>query len=86
MDYIEDRHEYYNVYISKCTQCKHFNFDKLKCPAYPNGIPVKYLDGSQVHDKRESRPKRGVRLPKRIQLTSFRFCITPSHFFGYPFP
>ena len=30
MDYIEDRHEYYNVYISKCTQCKHFNFDKLK--------------------------------------------------------
>lgn len=45
MDYIEDRHEYYNVYISKCTQCKHFNFDKLKCPAYPNGIPVKYLDG-----------------------------------------
>ena len=57
MDYIEDRHEYYNVYISKCTQCKHFNFDKLKCPAYPNGIPVKYLDGSQVHDKRESDQK-----------------------------
>lgn len=85
MDYIEDRHEYYNVYISKCTQCKHFNFDKLKCPAYPNGIPVKYLDGSQVHDKKKA-TKKGVRLPKRIQLTSFRFCITPSHFFGYPFP
>ena len=49
MDYIEDRHEYYNVYISK--------FDKLKCPAYPNGIPVKYLDGSQVHDKKESDQK-----------------------------
>ena len=49
MDYIEDRHEYYNVYISKCTQCKHFNFDRLKCPAYPNG--------SQVHDKRESDQK-----------------------------
>ena len=78
MDYIEDRHEYYNVYISKCTQCKHFNFDKLKCPAYPNGIPVKYLDGSQVHDKKES--------DQKGELTSFRFCITPSHFFGYPFP
>ena len=43
--------------INNNTQCKHFNFDKLKCPAYPNGIPVKYLDGSQVHDKRESDQK-----------------------------
>lgn len=52
MDKIDDRHEYYKVYTSKCTLCKHFIFDKLKCPAYPNGIPVRYLDGSRAHDKK----------------------------------
>lgn len=26
-------------------------------PGIPNGIPVKYLDGSQVHDKKESDQK-----------------------------
>lgn len=52
MKHIEDRHEYYNVYISKCTQCKHFNFDKLNCPAYPKGIPIRFLDGSHIHDKK----------------------------------
>lgn len=44
------------IYLS-VHNARHFNFDKLKCPAYPNGIPVKYLDGSQVHDKKESDQK-----------------------------
>lgn len=43
---IDDRHEYFS-YASLCATCVHF--DALKCRAFPNGIPIKYLSGEKKH-------------------------------------
>jgi hypothetical protein len=34
-----------------CFSCKHFDIEKLNCPAFPEQIPDKILDGSNNHKK-----------------------------------
>ncbi len=44
-------YQYYEVYKSKCSQCIHFDFSRLCCPAYQKGIPKRYLSGEEIHTK-----------------------------------
>jgi len=43
---------------SFCKSCKHFNgADKGTCSAYPDGIPEKFSDKSERHNKTEKDQK-----------------------------
>ncbi|MFJ1490510.1 hypothetical protein [Capnocytophaga canis] len=53
--YLDDRHELFSVYRSKCAFCKYFNKHDYYCKAFPNGIPDEYLSGESVHNKVDSR-------------------------------
>jgi hypothetical protein len=48
---IDDRHEIFNIYKSKCGMCKHFQEWDYFCAAFPDGIPDEYLSADKVHDK-----------------------------------
>lgn len=48
---IDNNFELYNPYLSICDNCKYFDSIHLKCKAFPEGIPIKYLDGSAQHKK-----------------------------------
>lgn len=41
----------YKPYHSSCSKCKHFDASSYSCPAYPELIPDRFLDGTDVHDK-----------------------------------
>jgi len=36
-------------YSSKCAGCAHFDLTDYVCPAFPDGVPDHFLDGSEVH-------------------------------------
>ncbi|MDL2297440.1 hypothetical protein LJC68_09100 [Bacteroidales bacterium OttesenSCG-928-B11] len=46
---LDDKHEKYPPYSSQCWFCKHFG--NFECPAFPDGIPDKYLSGKRIHDE-----------------------------------
>lgn len=39
-----------NIYRSKCSLCKHFDWGKCTCKAYPTYIPDAYVEGDKIHD------------------------------------
>jgi hypothetical protein len=41
----------FQIYKSLCTYCRHFDMDKLTCPAYPSGIPEDLLSGKNRHEQ-----------------------------------
>lgn len=47
---LDKGHEAYSPYRSKCALCQHFDRIELKCPAFPEGIPERFLTGESVHD------------------------------------
>ena len=51
MEELNDRHEYFNPYLSQCGECKFLNWSSYTCEAFPNGIPDSLLSGKQKHDK-----------------------------------
>lgn len=48
---LDDRHELFDMYLSPCATCKHFNKDDYYCPAYPDGIPDELLSGKVQHNQ-----------------------------------
>lgn len=48
---INDRHQYYKVYLSVCSHCVLFDVVNINCKAFKNGIPVEILNGSNDHSK-----------------------------------
>ena len=47
---IDKGHESYSPYRSKCALCQHFDSVEMKCQAFPEGIPERFLSGENVHD------------------------------------
>jgi len=41
----------YNPYKANCNKCVHFIIDHFICSAFPKGIPVEILEGSEKHLK-----------------------------------
>lgn len=50
MKLIDDTIFRLNIYRSKCSSCKHFNWENCTCKAYPEYIPDDYVEGNKVHD------------------------------------
>jgi hypothetical protein len=50
---LDDRHEWLNIYKSKCHKCKYFEEWDFFCQAFPNGIPDKYLSGDKFHTQND---------------------------------
>lgn len=50
MKQIDDTIFRLNIYQSKCSCCKHFNWDTCTCKAYPVYIPDAYVTGDEIHD------------------------------------
>jgi len=50
-NFIDDGNEIYQVYSSKCTICKRFNYSEFNCVAFPNGIPEIILSGENDHSE-----------------------------------
>lgn len=48
---LDHRHEIFSIYGSPCGSCKHFVEDDYYCPAYPDGIPDRLLEGKDSHDE-----------------------------------
>ncbi|MBN2747659.1 MAG: hypothetical protein JXR34_13110 [Bacteroidales bacterium] len=46
---IDDRHQIFSLYSSKCGFCQHFQKWDFYCMAFPHGIPDKYLTGEVIH-------------------------------------
>ncbi len=44
-------YQHYEIYKSKCSICSHFDFTRLCCPAFPKGVPKRYLSGEETHTK-----------------------------------
>ena len=49
---LEDKHEEYPPYSSKCWFCIHFR--NYECAAFPDGIPDEYLSNKAVHTNIDS--------------------------------
>lgn len=46
---IDNGHESYSPNRSKCALSQHFDSVEMKCPAFPEGIPERFLSGKRVH-------------------------------------
>ena len=47
---LDDRHEIFNMYMSQCATCRHYDRDNYSCRAFPDGIPELILQGNKRHD------------------------------------
>lgn len=50
MKQIDDTIFRLNIYRSKCSFCKHFDWDTCTCKAYPTYIPDAYMEGDKIHE------------------------------------
>lgn len=50
MNTINDKILILDIYKSKCSDCKYFNWDNCTCKAFED-IPSEYLSGEKIHDK-----------------------------------
>lgn len=49
---MNDKHEYFNPYLSQCGECIFFDWsNSWTCKAFPKGIPDNILKGDQKHNK-----------------------------------
>lgn len=48
---LNDRHEIFKPYSSQCGRCKHLDWGKFTCCAFPSGIPDKLLSGESEHNE-----------------------------------
>lgn len=48
---IDKGFEVYSSYKSKCTNCQYFDVTIFICNAFPNGIPSRFLSGTDIHNK-----------------------------------
>lgn len=48
---LDDTQLYFIPFMSSCAECKHFDEDEFKCKAFPDGIPIEILSGTNKHFK-----------------------------------